>query len=115
VERGYRWVNGLALNKSHPEVKVNFLEYWAAILILAHVKDLRFPNCAISEPLTQQLRPPLASELSLLPIGVPSHSSTQRYCRFQNEPPPLTPRLSWSHHHTLSNSSSGDSNCRGAI
>jgi hypothetical protein len=28
VERGYRWVNGLALNKSHPEVKVNFLEYW---------------------------------------------------------------------------------------
>jgi len=28
VERGYRWVNGLALNKSHPDVKVNFLEYW---------------------------------------------------------------------------------------
>ncbi len=28
VEHGYRWVNGLPLNKSHPEVKVNFLEYW---------------------------------------------------------------------------------------
>ena len=28
VEHGYRWVKGLALNKSHPEVKVNFLEYW---------------------------------------------------------------------------------------
>jgi hypothetical protein len=67
---------------------VNFNAFDPAILILAHVKDLRSPNCAISEPLTQHLRPPLASELSLLPIGVPSHFSTQRYCRFQNEPPP---------------------------
>jgi hypothetical protein len=28
VEHGYRWVNGLALNQSHPDLKVNFLEYW---------------------------------------------------------------------------------------
>ncbi|MCP4256249.1 MAG: transposase [bacterium] len=28
VEHGYRWVNGLSLNKAHPEQKVNFLEYW---------------------------------------------------------------------------------------
>ena len=28
VEQGYRWVNGLSLNHSHPELKVNFLEYW---------------------------------------------------------------------------------------
>jgi hypothetical protein len=28
VEHGYRWINGLALNQSHPELKVNFLEYW---------------------------------------------------------------------------------------
>ena len=28
VEHGYRWVNGLSLNHSHAEVKVNFLEYW---------------------------------------------------------------------------------------
>ncbi len=28
VEQGYRWVNGLTLNHSHPDLKVNFLEYW---------------------------------------------------------------------------------------
>ena len=28
VEHGYRWVNGIALNQSHPDLKVNFLEYW---------------------------------------------------------------------------------------
>lgn len=28
IEHGYRWVNGLALNQSHPDVEVNFLEYW---------------------------------------------------------------------------------------
>jgi len=28
VEHGYRWVNGVALNKAHPDLKVNFLEYW---------------------------------------------------------------------------------------
>ena len=28
VEHGYRWVNGLSLNDAHPELKVNFLEYW---------------------------------------------------------------------------------------
>lgn len=28
VEHGYRRVNGLALNQSHPDLKVNFLEYW---------------------------------------------------------------------------------------
>lgn len=28
VEHGYRWLNGVALNASHPELKVNFLEYW---------------------------------------------------------------------------------------
>jgi hypothetical protein len=27
VEHGYRWVNGLALNQAHPDLKVNFLEY----------------------------------------------------------------------------------------
>ena len=29
VEHGYGWVNGLALNQAHPDLKVNFLEYWA--------------------------------------------------------------------------------------
>ena len=28
VEHGYRWVNGLLLNNSHPDLKVNFLAYW---------------------------------------------------------------------------------------
>lgn len=28
VEHGYRWVNGVALNQSNPDLKVNFLEYW---------------------------------------------------------------------------------------
>lgn len=28
VEHGYRWVNGLSLNHSHPDLQVNFLEYW---------------------------------------------------------------------------------------
>ena len=28
VEHGYRWVNGLSLNASHPDLKVNVLEYW---------------------------------------------------------------------------------------
>ena len=28
VEHGYRWVNDLPLNQSHPELRVNFLEYW---------------------------------------------------------------------------------------
>lgn len=28
VEHGYRWVNGLSLNGSHPDCKINFLEYW---------------------------------------------------------------------------------------
>ena len=28
VEHGYRWTNRIALNKSHPERLVNFLEYW---------------------------------------------------------------------------------------
>lgn len=28
VEHGYRWVNDLPLNKTHPHLRVNFLEYW---------------------------------------------------------------------------------------
>lgn len=28
VEHGYRWTNRIALNKSHPDLQVNFLEYW---------------------------------------------------------------------------------------
>ena len=28
VERGYRFVNDLPLNKAHPELRVNYLEYW---------------------------------------------------------------------------------------
>lgn len=28
IERGYRWTNAVVLNKSHPDVVVNFLEYW---------------------------------------------------------------------------------------
>lgn len=28
VEHGYRWVNDVSLNDSHPDLKVNFLEYW---------------------------------------------------------------------------------------
>ncbi|MDX1487960.1 MAG: hypothetical protein R3268_07160 [Acidiferrobacterales bacterium] len=28
IEHGYRWCNDLALNASHPELRVNFLEYW---------------------------------------------------------------------------------------
>jgi hypothetical protein len=26
--RGYRWMNGLPLNKSHPDILVNYLDYW---------------------------------------------------------------------------------------
>jgi hypothetical protein len=28
VEHGYGWVNDLPLNKTHPQLRVNFLEYW---------------------------------------------------------------------------------------
>jgi hypothetical protein len=28
VCRGYRWINGVGLNQSYPEIRVNFLEYW---------------------------------------------------------------------------------------
>jgi hypothetical protein len=28
VEHGYVWVNDLPLNKTHPQLRVNFLEYW---------------------------------------------------------------------------------------
>lgn len=28
IEHGYRWINDLALNASHPQLRVNFLEYW---------------------------------------------------------------------------------------
>jgi hypothetical protein len=28
VLRGYRWMNALPLNKSHPDILVNFLDYW---------------------------------------------------------------------------------------
>ena len=31
VEHGYRWTNGLALNQSHPDLKVNVLEYWQIV------------------------------------------------------------------------------------
>lgn len=30
-ERGYRWINGLVLNASHPERRVNYLEHWEII------------------------------------------------------------------------------------
>lgn len=28
ILRGYRWINGVHLNKSHPDLLVNFLDYW---------------------------------------------------------------------------------------
>ena len=28
IVRGYRWMNGLPLNKSHPDILVNYLDYW---------------------------------------------------------------------------------------
>ena len=28
IVRGYRWINGVPLNKSHPDLLVNFLDYW---------------------------------------------------------------------------------------
>lgn len=28
VVRGYRWINDILLNKSHPDLRVNFLDYW---------------------------------------------------------------------------------------
>jgi hypothetical protein len=30
-ERGYRWINGLTLNASHPDRKVNYLEHWEIV------------------------------------------------------------------------------------
>lgn len=30
-ERGYRWINGLVLNASHPERLVNYLEHWELV------------------------------------------------------------------------------------
>ena len=28
ILRGYRWINDIPLNKSHPDLQVNFLDYW---------------------------------------------------------------------------------------
>ena len=28
ILRGYRWMNGLPFNKSHPDIRVNYLDYW---------------------------------------------------------------------------------------
>ena len=28
ILRGYRWINQIPLNKSHPDLRVNFLDYW---------------------------------------------------------------------------------------
>lgn len=28
IVRGYRWINNIPLNKSHPDLRVNFLDYW---------------------------------------------------------------------------------------
>jgi hypothetical protein len=28
IVRGYRWMNGLPFNKSHPDIRVNYLDYW---------------------------------------------------------------------------------------
>ena len=28
IFRGYRWINGVPLNKSNPDLLVNFLDYW---------------------------------------------------------------------------------------
>ena len=28
IVRGYRWINHISLNKSHPDLRVNFLDYW---------------------------------------------------------------------------------------
>lgn len=28
IVRGYRWMNGLPFNKSHPNIRVNYLDYW---------------------------------------------------------------------------------------
>ncbi len=28
ILRGYRWINEIPLNKSHPDLLANFLDYW---------------------------------------------------------------------------------------
>ena len=28
ILRGYRWISDISLNKSHPDIRVNFLDYW---------------------------------------------------------------------------------------
>lgn len=28
ITRGYRWVSGVRLNKSHPDIRVNYFDYW---------------------------------------------------------------------------------------
>ena len=28
ILRGYRWINAISLNQSHPDLRVNFLDYW---------------------------------------------------------------------------------------
>ncbi len=28
ILRGYRWINGIPLNKSNPDLLINFLDYW---------------------------------------------------------------------------------------
>ncbi len=46
-----------AIAKVIGRTTVKQVSYSSAILILAYVKDLRSPKCAISQPLTQQPRP----------------------------------------------------------
>jgi hypothetical protein len=45
--RGFRFVNDLPLNKSHPHVRVNFLEYWEIVdgqeRVHSHIVDNGYP------------------------------------------------------------------------
>ena len=34
ILRGYRWINQIPLNKSHPDMLVNFLDYSAPIQVV---------------------------------------------------------------------------------
>jgi hypothetical protein len=54
AEHGYRWVNELPLNQSHPDLRVNFLEYWEIDgdqqRLFSWITDIKL-SCQTIEPL----------------------------------------------------------------
>lgn len=54
VEHGYRWCNDLALNASHPDLRVNFLEYWRILdgqqTVFSWITDIRLSEANL-EPI----------------------------------------------------------------